>query len=73
MTASAGSSRSPTSRRAAMMRRLRPFSGTAIEPTGRPLAVICRCSPIVLVENNMVARAIHGMIALGGWFEEVRK
>ena len=28
---------------------------------------------IVLVENNVVARAIHGMIALGGRSEEVRK
>ena len=28
---------------------------------------------IVLNENNMAARAIHGMIPLGGWSEEVRK
>jgi len=29
--------------------------------------------PIVLIENNMVARVIHGMISLGGRSEEVRK
>jgi hypothetical protein len=28
---------------------------------------------IVLIENNMVARADHGMISLGGRSEEVRK
>jgi hypothetical protein len=28
---------------------------------------------IVLVDNNMLGRGIHGMIALGGRSEEVRK
>jgi len=30
-------------------------------------------APIVLIESNMAARAIHGMIPLGGRFEEFRK
>jgi len=46
--------------------------GTAIEPTGRRLAVI-GSALIVLVDNNMVGRRIHGMIASGGRLKEVRK
>jgi hypothetical protein len=32
----------------------------------RPLAVIRGATPIDLIENNIVARVLHGMIPLGG-------
>jgi len=44
-----------------------PITGSAAETDGgRPYAVIRDAAPIVLLENNVVARTIHGMIALGG-------
>ena len=34
-------------------------------------SAVIRAALIVLVDNNMVGRRIHGMIAPGGWSEEV--
>jgi len=41
--------------------------------TGRDREAVIRAPLIVLVDNNMLGRGIHGMIALGGRSEEVRK
>jgi hypothetical protein len=47
------------------------MTGTARREEGPP--IVADPGLIVLGENKMVARAIHGMIALGGRYEEVRK
>ena len=47
--------------------------GPVIEPKSPATRSFADAALIVLNENNMAARAIHGMIPLGGWSEEVRK
>jgi len=47
------------------------MTGTARREEGPP--TVADPGLIMLGENKMVARAIHGMIALGGRSEEVRK
>ena len=63
---------SPILWRTAGSRRFRPFAGLSSNRSGRRLAVI-RAALIVLVDNNVVGPAIHGVIALGVRSEEVRK
>jgi hypothetical protein len=50
-------------------RRKGPFAGPPSQRWVRPLTVIGGAPPIDLIENNMMALVIHGMIPLEGWSE----